>query len=155
MSLLSRLLGGSQVNHGSYLPLLAKSITSVVGESHYQAVINKTRLGASSKPPLPVEGWPLEISKEERLPWFTAYLEREPDNPHDPKAVRVSSTHGCLGYLPAATASGFQRALKLAEEAGHRGGSCSAFMRQADNGMWGVVLAVSGGKACADRIKHG
>ena len=104
-------------------------------------------------PPLPLEGWPLEIWQDERLPWFIAHLEREPTNPYDPNAIRVSSSHGCIGYLARDKAATYQQALRLAEEMGHRGGMCSAFLRQTDNGMWGVVLTLSGARACLDMIK--
>ena len=84
---------------GDWFTLCAASIQSVVGESGYQPCLDKTVRGATPTPPFPLDKWPRDISQEERLPWFAAYLQREPDNPYDTNAVAVSMPSTEVGYL--------------------------------------------------------
>ncbi len=65
------------------------------------------------------------------------WLEREPNNPHDPNALRVMSTHGQIGYVPRLLAS------KL------RGRSTEAMSIEmcstglAGNGLWGCKVRLT------------
>ena len=107
----------------------------------------------NSTPPFPLDKWPRDISQEERLTWFAAYLQREPDNPYDTNAVAASSQHGIVGYLPRERAKAYGKVLELLESQGHRRAACPAFARRADNGMWGVVLALSSSRDCMSYVK--
>jgi hypothetical protein len=125
------------------LTLHSGGLVSVVGESFYQDAITAALGYCQQSPPVPVVDFAGEVAEEERLPWFTAVLVREPDNEYDPNAIGVWSPQGQIGHLSRENAEQYQPVLVMVEEMGSQAGACSAFMRQADNGMWGVVLALS------------
>jgi hypothetical protein len=133
------------------LPGSYSSHASVVGESNYQSCIVKTLRAASGEPPFSLDKWPPE--RPEGLPWFAAYLQREPANQYDANAVRVSSRFGVVGYLQRERAGSFVPLLRLLESHGYRGGACSAYALEADNGMWGIVLKVAGAQKCMSHVK--
>lgn len=150
MGFLSRFTAG----RGSGLSLSAialpgAALVSVVGESYRQPAIEQTLNNHSTMgvPPLPIG---LSLKDEQELPWFRAVLVREPSNPHDENAIMVYSTAGHLGYLARDDAEDYQDVLREVAARGSQAGACSAFMRQADNGMWGVVLALSSPDDCLE-----
>jgi len=89
-----------------------------------------------------------EVAEEDGLLWFTAVLVREPDNEYDANAIGVWSQRGKVGHLSREDAVSYGPVLLTVEGMGSQAGACSAFMRQADNGMWGVVLALSSPGEC-------
>jgi hypothetical protein len=126
------------------LMLHSGGLVSVVGESFYQDAITATRANhCQVSPPIEVVDFAAEVAQEDGLPWFTAVLVREPDNDHDPNAIGVWSQRGKIGHLSREDALRYGPVLLTVEAMGSQAGACSAFMRQADNGMWGVVLALS------------
>jgi len=130
-------------------PLAAGSLRSVVGESFYKPALERTAAMAVNAPPLPVAASVAEIAEREPdLPWFRAVLMREPDNPYDSNAIAVYSPAGKIGHLSRGDAERYQKVLIAVERGGAHGGTCSAFMRRADNGNWGVVLALSSATVC-------
>lgn len=62
----------------------------------------------------------------------------------------VYSTAGHLGYLARDDAEDYQDVLHEVEARGSQAGACSAFLRQADNGVWGVVLVLSSPDDCLE-----
>jgi HIRAN domain len=127
-------------------PLAAGALLSVVGESPYKPTLEHTAaIAVQGAPPLPVGVWVANnvAKREPDLPWFQAVLVREPDNPYDSNAIAVYSPAGKIGYLSREDAEEYQDVLIAVEQGGAHGGACSAFMQRADNGNWGVVLAVS------------
>jgi hypothetical protein len=123
------------------LTLHSGGLVSVVGESFYQDAIAATReKHCQASPPIEVVDFAAE---EDGLPWFTAVLVREPDNEYDANAIGVWSQRGKIGHLSREDAASYRPVLLTVEGMGSQAGGCSAFMRQADNGMWGVVLALS------------
>lgn len=70
-------------------PGVVRRAHKVVGESHYQAALEELAGGKTA------EGHMLAC---------TADLVREPDNPHDPKAVAVFIQGRKVGYLPKGSA---------------------------------------------------
>ena len=123
--------------------LCGESITSVVGESHYQRCLDTTVRSATAESPFELEYEPFE--GEEKL-WFPVHLRREPDNEYDPNAVSVASRHGVVGYLERNNAKRFRPVLELIESHGYPGIACPAYALKADNGMWGVVLVLGSAK---------
>ena len=113
---------------------------------HHQDPTRCSRAAAVS-----LEKWPPEVP--ERLPWFAAYLQHEPDNKYDTNAIRVSTQFGVVGYLQRDRAASFVPLLQLLATHGFQGGACSAYALQADNGMWGVVLKVSNARKCIECVK--
>lgn len=100
---------------------------SVVGESNYQAAL----LRVSNCPP-----------KGEHRYDCTALLVREPDNPHDPKAVMVQVEGECVGYLSRHNAARFGPKVKAMEERGEPA-ICMAFIgRGPDHENLGIVLHI-------------
>jgi hypothetical protein len=97
---------------------------------------------------VPVVDFAAEVDASEEQPWFTAVLVGVPDNEYDSDAIAVWSQHGKIGHLGREDAMRYQPVLLTIEAMGSQGGACSAFMRQADNGMWGVVLALSPPRDC-------
>lgn len=78
----------------------------VVGESRYQPAIRR-----ASK----------QAHRQGELRVIRVWVEREPTNPYDPKAVRVVSCDGeTIGYLSRESASSYQKALTEFEKAGLR-----------------------------------
>jgi hypothetical protein len=125
------------------LALHSGGLVSVVGESFYQDAIVASRAHCHAAPPVPVVDFAAEVHAGEELPWFTAILVREPDNEYDSDAIAVWSQHGKVGHLSRDDARRYQPVLLTIEGMGSHAGACSAFMRQVENGMWGVVLALS------------
>jgi hypothetical protein len=137
----------------SALTLPGEALVSVVGESYRQPAIEQTLTNYSTTgvPPLPIG---VRLRDEKELPWFQAVLVREPNNPHDENAIMVYSTAGHLGYLARDDAEVYQDVLEEVEAQGSRAGACSAFLRQADNGMWGVVLVLSSPEDCLGELSE-
>jgi hypothetical protein len=78
----------------------------VVGESQYQPAVLRALKGAHRK-------------GGRRI--IRVWVEREPMNPNDPKAVRIISSYGeTLGYLSREGASSYQKVLTEFEKAGLR-----------------------------------
>jgi hypothetical protein len=154
MGLLSRLTSAVR-NEGSFkvtaTPLASGGLCSVVGESYYKPALERTAaMAVPGTPPLPVGGWVAnDVAKREPdLPWFQALLVREPDNPYDSDAIAVWSPAGKIGHLSREDAEEYQDVLIAVADGGAHAGACSAFLRRADNGNWGVVLAVSSPSVC-------
>jgi HIRAN domain len=80
-------------------------------------------------------------------------LVREPDNEYDSNAIAVYSPAGKIGHLSREDAERYQDVLIALEERGADAGACSAFLRRADNGNWGVVLAVSSPHICLEELE--
>ena len=133
-------------------PLAAGGLVSVVGESRRQDILEETLRQAEPLPPLPVVDFAEEVARQEELPWFTAALVREPDNPFDSNAIAVWSPLGPIGYLSRDDAFEYQQVMTALHLAGVDGGVCSAFLRRADNGMLGAVLALSIPRVCIDEL---
>jgi hypothetical protein len=150
MGLLSRFTGRREPGVSlSALTLPGAALVSVVGESHRQPAIEQTLNNHSTVgvPPLPIS---VDLRDEKQLPWFQAVLVREPNNPYDENAIMVYSTAGHLGYLARDDAEVYQDVLEEVEARGSRAGACSGFLRQADKGMWGVVLVLSSPDDCLE-----
>lgn len=132
-------------------PLAAGALLGIVGESHYRAALERTAtIAVRGTPPLPVT---TDIATDEPdLPWFQAVLVREPDNPYDSNAIAVYSPVGKIGHLSRDDAERYQDVLISVERRGSHGGACSAFLRRADNGYWGVVLALSFPEICLNEM---
>jgi hypothetical protein len=92
------------------------------------------------------------VKREPDLPWFQALLVREPDNEYDSNAIAVWSPVGKIGHLSRDDAEEYQDVFIAVEEDGAQAGVCSAFMRRADNGNWGVVLVVSSPDICLEEM---
>jgi hypothetical protein len=136
-------------------PLAAGALLSVVGESFYKPALERTAaIAVSGTPPLPVEVWVADnvAKREPDLPWFQAVLVREPDNSYDSNAIAVYSPAGKIGHLSREDGEEYQDVLIAVEQGGAYGGACSAFMRRASNGNWGVVLAVSSPDICLEEM---
>jgi HIRAN domain-containing protein len=137
-------------------PLAAGALRSVVGESFYGPALERTaEMAVQGAPPLPVGRWvavPV-ANREPDLPWFQAVLVREPDNRYDSNAIAVYSPAGKIGYLSREDAEEYQDVLIAVEDGGADGGACSAFLRRADNGDWGVVLALASPNVCLREMK--
>lgn len=152
MGFLSRFAGRHEPGLSlSALTLPGAALVSVVGESYRQPAIEETLRNYSTVgvSPLPIN---VSLRDEKKLPWFQAVLVREPNNPHDENAIMVYSTAGHLGYLARSDAEDYQELLEKVEARGSRAGACSAFLRQADNGMWGVVLVLSSPDDCLEDL---
>jgi hypothetical protein len=137
-------------------PLAAGALLSVVGESHYKPALERTAaMAVPGTPPLPVGVWVANdvVTREPDLPWFQAVLIREPDNAYDSNAIAVYSPAGKIGYLGREDAEEYQDVLIAVEDRGAHSAACSAFLRRADNGNWGVVLAVSSPDICLDEME--
>jgi HIRAN domain len=154
MGFLSRLTSAFR-SEGSFTvtaePLAAGALCSVVGESFYKPALERTAaMAVPGAPPLRVGVWVADsvAEREPDLPWFQAVLMREPDNPYDSNAIAVYSPAGKIGHLSREDAEEYQDVLIAVEDAGADGGACSAFLRRADNGNWGVVLALSSPDIC-------
>jgi HIRAN domain len=135
--------------------LAAGALLSVVGESHYKPALERTAaMAVPGTPPLPVGVWVANnvAKREPDLPWFQAVLVREPDNEYDSNAIAVYSPAGKIGYLSREDAEEYQDVLIAVEEGGAHGGACSAFLRRAGNGNWGVVLALSSPDICLEEL---
>jgi HIRAN domain len=136
-------------------PLAAGALRSVVGESFYKPALERTAtIAIPGEPPLPVGVWVADsiVEREPDLPWFLAVLVREPDNPYDCNAIAVYSPAGKIGHLSREDAEEYQDVLIAVEDGGADGGACSAFLRRADNGNWGVVLALSLPDICLEEM---
>jgi hypothetical protein len=159
MGLLSRLTSGPRSERAFTVtaePLAAGALLSVVGESHYKPALERTAaMAVQGTPPLPVGVWVADdvAKREPDLPWFQAVLVREPDNPYDSNAIAVYSPAGKIGHLSREDAEEYQDVLIAVEEGGAHGGACSAFLRRADNGNWGVVLVVSSPDIYLDELE--
>jgi hypothetical protein len=132
-------------------PLAAGGLLSVVGESFYKPALERTAaIAVPGAPPLPVGVWVANnvAKREPDLPWFQAVLVREPDNHYDSNAIAVYSPAGKIGHLSREDAEEYQDVLIAVEDGGAHAGACSAFLRRADNGNWGVVLALSSPSVC-------
>lgn len=92
------------------------------------------------------------MEKEPELLWFQAVLVREPDNEYDSNAIAVHSTQGKIGHLNRDDAELYQDVLLEIERQGSQAAACSAFLRRANNGNWGVVLALSHADYCLDDL---
>jgi HIRAN domain len=152
MGFLSRFTGRPESGVSrSALTLPGAALVSVVGESHRQPAIEQTLNNHSTMgvPPLPIS---VDLRDERELPWFQAVLVREPNNAYDENAIMVYSTAGHLGYLARGDAEDYQELLEEVEARGSQAGACSAFLRQADNGMWGVVLVLSSPDECLEDL---
>jgi hypothetical protein len=135
----------------SALTLPSGSLLSVVGESHYQPALEMTaKIATRGQAPLPVQ-LPI-VDEEPELLWFQAVLVREPDNEYDSNAIAVHSTRGKIGHLSRDDAELYQDVLLEIERQGSQAAACSAFLRRADNGNWGVVLALSHADYCLDDL---
>jgi hypothetical protein len=132
-------------------PLASGALRSVVGESFYKPALDRTAaMAVPGTPPLPVT---VSVAKREPdLPWFQAVLVREPDNEYDCNAIAVYSPAGKIGYLTRDDAEEYQDVLIAVEDGGAHGGACSAFLRRATNGNWGVVLALSLPDVCLEEM---
>jgi HIRAN domain len=133
-------------------PLAAGALLAVVGESHYKPALERTAaMAVPGTPPLPVA---VSVAEDEPdLPWFQAVLVREPDNAYDTNAIAVYSPAGKIGHLSREDAERYQDVLIAVEDRGAHGGACSAFIRGADYGNWGVVLAVSVPHICLEELE--
>lgn len=133
-------------------PLAAGALLSIVGESHYQPALERTAtIAVRGVPPLPIT---TDVAATEPdLPWFQAVLVREPDNPYDSNAIAIYSPVGKIGHLSRDDAERYQSVLTTVERRGWHGGACSAFLRRAGNGNWGVVLALSLPHICLDEME--
>jgi HIRAN domain len=137
-------------------PLAAGALCSVVGESFYKPALEGTAaMAVPGRPPLPVGVWVADsvAEREPDLPWFQAVLVREPDNPYDSNAIAVYSPAGKIGHLSREDAEEYQDVLIAVEQGGAHAGACSAFLRRADNGNWGVVLALSTPDICLEELE--
>lgn len=100
---------------------------SVVGESYRQVALMRV----SRCPPSGEHGY--ECSAE---------LVREPENPHDPYAIKVEVDGEHVGYLPRGTAKRFNKRIRLLNEQGKRA-ICMAFIgRGGDNPNLGITLRI-------------
>ena len=150
MGLLSRLTGREARVTLSALELPGGALLSVVGESHYQpALKGTTQAAARGRPPFPVTAY---LKDKDDLLWFQAVLVREPNNQYDRNAIAVHSPFGKIGHLSREDALDYQDVLLDVEERGSQAAACSAFVRQANNGMWGAVLALSSPDLCLDAL---
>lgn len=133
--------------------LASGSLLSIVGESFYKPALASTaKLAAPGKPPTPVTGRALGVTKKEPdLPWFQAVLVREPDNEYDANAIAVYSPAGKIGHLSREDAERYQPVLTLLESRG-TSGACPAFLRRGSDGILGVVLALSSPETCLDEL---
>jgi hypothetical protein len=159
MGLLSRLTSAFR-SEGSFAvtaePLASGALRSVVGESFYKPALERTAaMAVPGTPPLPVGDWVADsvVEREPDLPWFQAVLVREPDNAYDSNAIAVYSPAGKIGHLSREDAEEYQDVLITVEEGGAHAGACSAFLRRADNGNWGVVLALSSPDICLEEME--
>jgi hypothetical protein len=154
MGLLSRLTSAPRGESSftvTATPLASGALCSVVGESYYQPALERTAaMAVDGGPPLPVT---VSVKDERDLPWFQAVLVREPDNAYDSNAIAVYSPAGKIGHLSREDAEEYQDVLLAVEEGGAHGGACSAFLRRADNGYWGVVLALSTPDFCLEEME--
>jgi hypothetical protein len=158
MGLLSRLTSSFR-GEGTFKviaePLASGALRSVVGESFYKPALERTAaMAVPGRPPLPVGAWVADsiAEREPDLPWFQAVLIREPDNPYDSNAIAVYSPAGKVGHLSREDTEDYQDVLLAVEDGGAHAGACSAFMRRADNGNWGVVLALSSPDICLEEM---
>jgi len=94
----------------TFLP--GRRLVNVAGESHYQEALSGLT-GADGAEPVRRE--------------FEAVLEPEPDNAHDPNAVRVLISDNHVGYLPRAEAAAYGPMLARLAERG-RLGACEAMV---------------------------
>ena len=120
----------------------------VVGESFYKpALERRAALAVPVHPPLPVKGPSVAddvVEREPDLPWFQALLVRGPDNEYNSNAMAAAGRLWEDRPLSRDDAKRYQDVL-IAVEDGAQAGVCSAFMRRADNGNWGVVLVLVAG----------
>ena len=92
------------------------------------------------------------LKDKDDLLWFQAVLVRGPNNQYDQNAIAVHGPSGKVGHLSRDDALDYQDVLLDIEARGSQAGACSAFVRQANNGMWGVVLALSSPDICLDEL---
>ena len=92
------------------------------------------------------------LDDADELLWFTAVLVREPHNEYDANAIAIYSAQGKVGHLSSESALLYQDVLVEVERQGSQGAACSAFLRRADNGNWGVVLTVSDPDTCLEDL---
>jgi hypothetical protein len=147
MGFLSRLTGRESRISLSALQLPGGAWLSVVGESYYQPALNETAKAASrgGEPPFPVTA---RLRKKSPPLWFQAVLVREPNNEYDSDAIAVHGPCGKIGHLSRDDAFEYQDVLLDIEARGSQAAACSAYMEKANNGMWGVVLALSSPDDC-------
>jgi hypothetical protein len=101
--------------------LRGRELVNVAGESHYQEALRA--IAGSGEVRLAVE----------------SQLVPEPDNPHDPNAVRVEIEGAKVGYLPRALAAAWSA--RLAELAARRRvGACEATIVGGADTPLGVFL---------------
>ena len=99
--------------------LHGRELINVAGESHYQDALR-------------------ELTKGETRVGATAALIPEPDNPHDPDAVRVEIEGQKVGYLPRDLAPGYGPLVREPAER-DRTAVCEAMISGRD-GVYGVFL---------------
>jgi hypothetical protein len=115
------------------LPTLRSAgwLVDVVGESFYQDAIEAVSGGRSEDGAV--------------VPLVTAQLVREPDNPHDPNAVRVDIGGQTCGYIPRNEAPDYHSTLAAMTEIG-RPATCRAWITGGwdrgvlDRGYFGIRL---------------
>lgn len=104
----------------------------VVGESNYQSALSDMSGGLEDDGPV----------RNEHI----AHLEREPNNPHDANAVRVSIQGRTVGYLGKSDAKKIQSFLQDLEERGHpaccRCRLYGGFMKKGERASLGVRLSM-------------
>lgn len=99
--------------------LHGRELVNVAGESHYQDALRR-------------------IAGEEQRLEVDAALIPEPNNPHDPNAIRVEIHDEKVGYLPRDVAPAYGPLVKEPAERG-RTAVCEAMVRGRD-GIYGVFL---------------
>jgi DNA polymerase-3 subunit epsilon len=119
--------------------LSADGRLAVVGESHYQPALHRAARGAAAGSDF-----------DQHLP-VVAVLVPEPENPHDPYAVRVEIVTGAhaetAGYLCRSDARAYQATLLALRDAGYVG-SCPGRITGGGPGrLYGVYLHLAGPEA--------
>jgi hypothetical protein len=124
-----------------FMPLPEDNFMRVVGESHYQRVLQS--LEAECIPG--VEG----------RPSFSALLVAEPDNAFDRNAIAVYGPTGQVGYLAREDAIRYRDTFEALSRAGYRGGSCTGLLNGGDTDRpnLGVVLTLAYPEVCETRLR--
>jgi hypothetical protein len=109
-----------------------RSAVGIVGESHYQATLERLAEGRTDRGPVRVE--------------HVAGLIAEPSNPYDPNAVKVQIGGATVGYLTRSDAVAYKPVLEAVAHMGYAAFGCHASLiggwdrGGGDRGSIGVVL---------------
>ena len=158
MSLFSRLLGRSPSVAGGAMAVNAGDLIEVVGESHRQDALRRlARVTTTS------DGFVERLSGRARRlvdedgdrRWFEARLEREPTNPVDSNAIKVSAEGiGLLGYLSRDDAIDYQVVFNELDRRGCSVATCPAFLIGGEPGKpsYGVLLCLSSPELICNKL---